>query len=298
MTTELQSPSGRETLRLVDVPLTDYPNILAHTAPTVAIAVPGANIGDIVLATPLGVWPAGLGMGPHIVDTDDFVETRLVNPTAGAVDAVAQTVKYTVFRPIHTGADRGSPSGRIQKITVDVTFDLAAVGGSASADQAVLVPGSLVGDTIIVTPLGVWPEGLLLGPHRCLVAGTVQVRASNVTAGALDPVSQVLRFTLIRNALHPDRQSPSGREQRRDVDVVVEVPSIATITAPDFPVLVPSSRVGDAIIVTPLGVFDDGLGMGPHRCLVAGTVQMRIGNVTVAPIDPVSQSYRFSLFRF
>jgi hypothetical protein len=297
MTTEHASPSGQETLRLIDVAAVDFAAPAADTAPDTAIAVPGARVGDVILATPLGTWPAGLGMGPNRCLVAGTVQTRLVNPTAGAPDPAAQTVRYAVWRNVRTGADRNSPSGRVQKITVDVTFDFANVVASTFVDQAVVVPGSRIGDSIIVTPLGTWPVGLLLGPHRCLADGTVQVRVGNVTGGDIDPASQTLRFTIFRTTTRPDRRSPSGRTQRRDVDVVVDVASIPTVTAPDIAVTVPGARVGDAILVAPQGTFDAGLGMGPHRCLVDGTVQMRIGNVTVGAIDLASQTYRFSLFK-
>lgn len=84
--------------------------------------------------------------------------------------------------------------------TQDVTVDLAAVGATTAADQAVAVSQARVGDAILVTPLGVWPAGLSQPGGRCLVAGTVQVRISNPTAAPVDPASQSIRFTLIHDA--------------------------------------------------------------------------------------------------
>ena len=296
---EHQSPSGRETLRIIDVPAIDFGPIPAATAPDVVVAVPGVNIGDIVLVTPLGTWPVGLSMLPHRVLADDAVSVRLVNSEdVGLVNPDPQTLRFAVFRPIRTGADRNSPSGRLQKLEVEVLFNPAPVANNSATDQAVAVPGARVGDTIIVTPQGFFnPNVLLGGPHRCLADGIVQVRFANVSDSFIDIPEQVFQFTIYRVALHPDRQSPSGREQRKDVIVTFNSPSIPAETALDLPVLVPTSKPGDSIIVTPLGVFDVGLGMGPHRVFEAGTVNMRIGNVTAAPIDPVSQDYRFSLIR-
>lgn len=84
--------------------------------------------------------------------------------------------------------------------TVDVTVDYASIPAATAPDQAVVVPGARVGDAIIVTPLGVWPVNISQPQGRCLVAGTVQTRVANVTAGAIDPVSQTLRYTLIHDA--------------------------------------------------------------------------------------------------
>jgi hypothetical protein len=79
------------------------------------------------------------------------------------------------------------------------------------------------------------------------------------------------------------------------VDVTVDVASIPANTAPDTAVVVPGALVGDSITVTPLGTWPAGLTEPQGRCLVAGTVQVRIGNTTVGAIDPGSQSFRFSL---
>lgn len=84
--------------------------------------------------------------------------------------------------------------------TQDVTVDVASVVAVTAVDTAVLVSKALVGDAIIVEPQGTWPAGLTAPQGRCLVAGTVQVRVGNVTAGAIDPGSQVFRFTLIHDA--------------------------------------------------------------------------------------------------
>jgi hypothetical protein len=82
---------------------------------------------------------------------------------------------------------------------VDVTVDYDSVPTLEAIDMAVLVPGSLVGDVITVVPLGTWPVGITLPQGRCLVAGTVQVRVANVTAGAVNPGEQTLRFLLQHN---------------------------------------------------------------------------------------------------
>jgi hypothetical protein len=81
----------------------------------------------------------------------------------------------------------------------------------------------------------------------------------------------------------------------RVVDVTVDVASIANATGPDTAVTVPGSLVGDLITIEPLGTWPAGLSAPQGRCLVNGTVQVRIVNVTGAPIDPVSQALRFSL---
>jgi len=95
---------------------------------------------------------------------------------------------------------REGSSGPFVIETFDVTVDVASLAAVTAVDTAVSVPSARVGDAIIVQPLGTWPAGITAPQGRCLVAGTVQCRIANVTAGAIDPASQSFRFTLIHDA--------------------------------------------------------------------------------------------------
>lgn len=94
---------------------------------------------------------------------------------------------------------REGSSGPFVIETFDVTVDVASLAATTAVDTAVTVAAARVGDSIIVTPLGTWPAGITAPQGRCAVAGTVQVRIANVTAGAIDPASQSFRFTLIHD---------------------------------------------------------------------------------------------------
>lgn len=93
--------------------------------------------------------------------------------------------------------DNGSRSVLGFNIVDVAAFDMPARTDETAVDVAFTVPGALVGDSIVCTPLGVWPDGLTIGPCRCLVDGTVQVRVG-VDDGAPNPVSQTYRFCLMR----------------------------------------------------------------------------------------------------
>jgi hypothetical protein len=124
---------------------------------------------------------------------------------SGSVEGVLQNVEVTeqtyaegtlLSRSPSTGNLVPYAPAAVEDTIVDVTVDVASIAAVTAPDTAVTVPGSLVGDSIIVTPLGTWPAGLSAPIGRCLVAGTVQVRISNPTAGAIDPGSQSFRFSL------------------------------------------------------------------------------------------------------
>ncbi len=93
---------------------------------------------------------------------------------------------------------RGSPSGPLETLVQDLTIDFADVVTVTAVDQAIVVAGSLVGDTVLCAPQGVWAAGLTLPQGRCIVDGTVQFRIANPTAGNVNPASQVCRLTTLR----------------------------------------------------------------------------------------------------
>lgn len=94
---------------------------------------------------------------------------------------------------------REGSSGPFRIETQDVTVDVASIPAATAPDTSVAVPIAQVGDSIIVTPLGTWPPNLTAPQGRCAVAGTVLVRISNPTAGAIDPASQSFRFCCIHD---------------------------------------------------------------------------------------------------
>lgn len=93
---------------------------------------------------------------------------------------------------------RGSPSGPSEIISQDATINFAVVNTITAADQAIAVANAEVGDTVLCAPQGAWDAGLTLPQGRCLVAGTVQFRIANPTAGNIDPASQTCRLTILR----------------------------------------------------------------------------------------------------
>lgn len=82
------------------------------------------------------------------------------------------------------------------------------------------------------------------------------------------------------------------------VDVTVDIASVANATGPDQGVAVSGALVGDLVEIEPLGTWPAGLSQPQGRVLVDGTVQIRVVNVTGAPIDPASQTFRISLRHF
>lgn len=95
-------------------------------------------------------------------------------------------------------AGRAGTSGPAEMIVQDLVIDFASCAAVTAADQAIVVPGSLVGDTVLCSPQATWIAGVSLPQGRCIVDGTVQFRIVNPTAGAVDPASQTCRLVTLR----------------------------------------------------------------------------------------------------
>lgn len=91
------------------------------------------------------------------------------------------------------------------------------------------------------------------------------------------------------------REGSSGPIKVETVEVTADIASVAAATAPDTALTVANARVGDQILIQPLGTWPANLSLPLGRCIVAGTVQMRVVNPTAAPIDPASQTFRVTL---
>lgn len=90
-----------------NVASSDPASIAAGAVGTVTLAVTGAAVGDTVMAHPRDL-ANGLVVESYSVSAADTVTARLFNPTAAAVDDVAQTWEYVLFKntPTDLAADQ------------------------------------------------------------------------------------------------------------------------------------------------------------------------------------------------
>lgn len=96
---------GREAVTLTGVyrasVTTDFAGVATITcqADGTTIALPGAAVRDVVIATPSAVISANSGLSPHCrVSAPDVVTCVLCNPTAGASNPAELTVNVVAIR--------------------------------------------------------------------------------------------------------------------------------------------------------------------------------------------------------
>lgn len=82
-------------------------------------------------------------------------------------------------------------------LTATAALDFASIASTASADLTITVAGAAVGDSVSVG-LPAAPTAGLIFMGFVSAANTVTVRASNITAGAVDAASATYRATVIK----------------------------------------------------------------------------------------------------
>lgn len=80
-------------------------------------------------------------------------------------------------------------------LTVAAALDFASIAAAASADLTIAVPGAAVGDSVSLA-LPAAPTAGLVFQGFVSAANTVTVRATNITAGAVDAASATYRATV------------------------------------------------------------------------------------------------------
>ncbi len=79
------------------------------------------------------------------------------------------------------------------------TVDPASQSANATANTSVAVAGVKVGDFIIAIPPATLEHGIIVQGCSCAVAGTILLRLSNVTGGAINPASATWGFLVVQN---------------------------------------------------------------------------------------------------
>ena len=146
---------------------------------------------------------ASQGQAESGTDTSDTVMTpRRVRDSINARRPIASTIQAqngvnntSVMTPLRT-AEALAGLRTANSAVVELTF--GSIGADSSSVQSVSVPGAEPGDGVIVgLPAAGVPAGLV--PVAWVsAAGTVTLRMTNVTSGALTPPAADYRLTAIR----------------------------------------------------------------------------------------------------
>ena len=85
-------------LRVMDVDDVDPVSVAANTSEEQTIAVPEAEVGDIVIKICKPTLTAGIAIVDGRVDTDGSVEVQFLNTTGSAIDPPKEDYKFIVLK--------------------------------------------------------------------------------------------------------------------------------------------------------------------------------------------------------
>lgn len=169
----------------------------AGSVKTVGVAAHDAANGGRVTVHPLGgvvhelVAGASITAGqPVKVGASANVALPLAGSAPGAQIGVAltsasQDAKVQVLgTPTAPGAANVVPA----TLFASASLNFPSIAAAGQAELTITVTGAAVGDAVVLAPPAA-PEAGLVWAGRVSAANTVTVRASNITAGAVDPAA-------------------------------------------------------------------------------------------------------------
>lgn len=183
------SPSGPRLITKALAQALDFPSIALGAFQELTVAVAGVTTEDAVQVVPLGADVASLVYTAYVTTAGQVV-VRAYNASGAPIDPASR--EFNVFTWKAGLENRESPSGKRRILSSVATVDLASVAsGGTNTASTIAVTGAEVGDACQVKPLT--PGSVLAGLNLdgvVTAAGTVTIRATNATGGALDAASQ------------------------------------------------------------------------------------------------------------
>jgi hypothetical protein len=169
-----------------------------------------ANIKGPVGPTPDNVWVKNGNAGTTPGATGDFIGTRDARDfviATNLIDRIRVTssgnVGIGVFSPsrkldVNGSARIGTTGTTINNIIkASVSGTVPAVSSGTSTSVTFTVPDVVLTSSVIVSPSGPLPDGLLIAYARVSAAGTVEVKFTNVTTTSTSAITQNFHITII-----------------------------------------------------------------------------------------------------
>jgi hypothetical protein len=120
-----------------------------------------------------------------------------LNPYGGTVFLGVLSVDATGNVATAGSVTIGSGTPITKMLSATAVLDFGSIAPAGQAELTIGVTGAAAGDSVQLGRPAALAAGLIV-TGRVSAAGTVTVRASNITAGAIDPASATYRATITR----------------------------------------------------------------------------------------------------
>ena len=169
-----------------------------------------ANIKGPVGPTPDNVWVKNGNAGTTPGTSGDFIGTRDAKDFVLATN-LAERIRITsagnvgigVFSPSRKLEVNGTSRIGVNGTTINNMIKISSAGTipviAAGTSQVVTfsVSGAATTSSVMISPSGALPDGLLIAYARVSAAGTVEVKFTNVSAAPTSSVTQNFHLTII-----------------------------------------------------------------------------------------------------
>lgn len=135
-------------------------------------------------------------LAPGAIASTDYVYVR---SSAAAEPKDRRFAFPALLRQLIGAADVPTARGFLGFLTATASLDFPSIAAVSQADLTIAVAGAAVGDGVFLG-LPVAPLAGLVFNAFVSAANTVTVRASNITAGAVDESAMTFRVIVIKSA--------------------------------------------------------------------------------------------------
>lgn len=258
----------------------DASSLVDGAGETTTVGVPGAVLGDFVVAVSLGVSTAGITVTGY-VSAADTVSVRVQNESGGTLDLASTSLRVLVLPYQNVNSSHGM-------MCASAVYDTASLVDAAGVTTTVTCTGAAVGDYALVS-FGVNLQGLTVTAYVS-AANTVSVRIQNESGGTIDLASTTIRVRVIPYATIARTLIVSTIDGVLSGSATYDASVLADAAGETTTVTVTGAVLGDFALVSH-GVDLQGITMTAN-VTAADTVSVRVQNESGGSLDLASSTLR------
>lgn len=305
MRTIRNSPSGPDFIRGSVLESIDHGSITTKEVLEAAGTFAGLQQTDGLFVAPTSTYSSANVFFSHARRSGaDAISYGVANMAGVGVDPDPEFMQGSAFFRTARYGPSGAVIGNAGSFSVDpgniTTIETLAVDSGVTA-VSVSPAGSPVDMPVIVSPREALPAGLALS-HAFVDTGTIRVVLANLTGGDINPGAIQFDFFSFPGAALPAvgvpvRAAPSGPPMCRVFnDVTIDHDSVASAAVLEAAVTLTGARVGDVVFAAPRAALTTGIALSHGRVSAPNTVQVGLGNLTGAPVNPAAVTYDIAVF--
>lgn len=276
-------------------------NVPTLTTLDTVVAVPGAQVGDVILVNPVQDLEAGLGLAQWSwVNAADQVTVRYWNSAAADINPVAHSLRMWRLSGNFAAGDvirHGVRGPIVGQYLGSQSVDVANIPASSSVHTDIPVTGARQADVILCcidqgTP---FTGGTCYGGVRCNNDGIVRLTMVNLTLGAIDPAARTFHFYRFSVAAESKARAIEGPVRAEFLGPLsVDFPNAGARDTTAINVANANVQAGDILVSSPLAAHTANLAvLGSQVPTSGGNARPIQVNPTAGALDAAAVNANF-----